>query len=319
MELLLVLTYTAIVIVVFKTFKIPLTKWTVPTAALGGIFLLSSLVGFMNYNHPYAEICRSYFATTPLVPRVKGIVIEVLAKPNQPVDKGAVLFRIDPTPFQNKVKSLTAQLKAVNTHYHRTVVLLKKNVGSQRDVDNALAKRDSLKEELHQAEFDLKSTTIRAPTNGFVTHLILRPGMLATPLPLRPVMIFVHDENLHYVAWFRQNSLLRLHVGDKAEIAFDGIPGKVFQAKVQLVFPAIGEGQLQPTGDMMTISKHSYPGRVPVVLVINDPAFSQYKDKVPGGAYAQAAIYTKHAHHLAVMRKILLRMASWLNFLFPFH
>ena len=33
MDLLLILTYTAICVAVFKIFRIPLNKWTVPTAA----------------------------------------------------------------------------------------------------------------------------------------------------------------------------------------------------------------------------------------------------------------------------------------------
>ena len=44
MDLLLILTYTALCIVIFKVFKIPLTKWTVPTAALGGVILIGTLV-----------------------------------------------------------------------------------------------------------------------------------------------------------------------------------------------------------------------------------------------------------------------------------
>jgi len=36
-DLLLILTYAAICIVIFKVFKIPLNKWTVPTAVLGGL------------------------------------------------------------------------------------------------------------------------------------------------------------------------------------------------------------------------------------------------------------------------------------------
>ena len=38
MELLLILTYSAICVAVFKIFRIPVNKWTLPTAALGGIF-----------------------------------------------------------------------------------------------------------------------------------------------------------------------------------------------------------------------------------------------------------------------------------------
>ena len=55
------------------------------------------------------------------------------------------------------------------------------------------------------------------------------------------------------------------------------------------------------------------------VINISDPDFAQYKDKVPGGAYGQSAIYTEHLHHVAIMRKILLRMSAWMNYLFPFH
>ncbi len=58
MDLLLILTYAAICIVIFKVFKIPLTKWTVPTAALGGVILVGTLVLVMNYNHPYSNMAR---------------------------------------------------------------------------------------------------------------------------------------------------------------------------------------------------------------------------------------------------------------------
>jgi len=44
MELLLILTYTAICVAVFKIFRIPVNKWTLPTAALGGIFVVFDYV-----------------------------------------------------------------------------------------------------------------------------------------------------------------------------------------------------------------------------------------------------------------------------------
>jgi hypothetical protein len=52
MELLLILTYSAICVAVFKIFRIPVNKWTLPTAVLGGIFLLGAILLVMNYNHP---------------------------------------------------------------------------------------------------------------------------------------------------------------------------------------------------------------------------------------------------------------------------
>jgi hypothetical protein len=38
--------------------------------------------------------------------------------------------------------------------------------------------------------------------------------------------------------------------------------------------------------------------------------------QIPLGAAAVVAIYTEHWHHLSVMRKILLRMQSWRNYIY---
>ncbi|CAI1974126.1 Inner membrane protein yiaV precursor [Serratia ficaria] len=42
MDLLIILSYVALTYGIFKLFRIPVNKWTVPTAVLGG-FLLSGL------------------------------------------------------------------------------------------------------------------------------------------------------------------------------------------------------------------------------------------------------------------------------------
>ena len=110
METLLLLTYTAICIFIFKVFKVPLNKWTVPTAALGGAVLIGSLVLVMNYNHPYSYMARELFVTTPIVPAVGGIVISVDVEPNELVEKGTVLFRIDPRPYETVVRQKQALL-----------------------------------------------------------------------------------------------------------------------------------------------------------------------------------------------------------------
>jgi len=319
MDILLILTYTAICVVIFKVFNIPLTKWTVPTAVLGGIVLIGTLIFVMNYNHPYSEISREYFVTTPIVPAVTGTVIEVPVSPMTALKKGDVLFKIDPIPFQNRVSSLTAQIALASDDVERTRTLLKSRNISQRDADAALTRYENLAGQLLTAEFELEMTVVRAPTDGYVAQMALRPGMRAASLPLRPVMIFLHNEGNLFVGWFRQNSLLRLKAGDEAEVAFDGIPGRVFSGEVRSVVLAISAGQVQPTGDLMNPMRSPYPGRIAVIIDITDPAFEEFRDRVPGGAFAQAAIYTEHFHHVAIMRKILLRMSSWMNYLFPFH
>ncbi|MCY1266397.1 Inner membrane protein YiaV [compost metagenome] len=319
MDLLLILTYTAICVAVFKIFKIPLNKWSVPTAALGGVVLIGALIFLMNYNHPYSEVARTYFTSVPIVPEVSGQVIEVPVKANQPLNKGDVLFRIDPTPFENRVKSIQAQLISARADQSRARELAARNVGNRRDVDLTTARVDDLQAQLNIARFDLDNTVVRAPGKGFVTHVALRPGVRAVKLPLRPSMVFIPDEGHYFVAWMRQNSQLRLTPGDEAEVAFDGIPGQVFKGQVKQVISVIGEGQVQPSGNLLSFTGSPPPGRVPVIVEITDPDYARYAALMPGGAYGQAALYSEHFHHVAVMRKILLRMAAWMNYIFPFH
>ncbi len=319
MDLLLILTYTALCIVIFKVFNIPLTKWTVPTAALGGIVLIGTLIFVMNYNHPYSEISREYFVTTPIVPAVSGTVIEVPVAPMTHLTQGDILFKLDPIPFENRVNSLTAQIVLANEDAERARTLLKTSSISQRDAEAAFTRMENLSGQLATAQFELDMTVVRAPTDGYVAEMVLRPGMRAVAMPLRPVMVFIPKESLIFIGWFRQNSLLRLTPGSEAEVAFDGIPGKVFSGKVRGMLPALKEGQIQPSGNLINPMAAPLPGRILVQIIITDPDFEAYRDIVPGGAYAQATIYTEHFHHVAIMRKILLRMSSWMNYLFPFH
>lgn len=319
MDLLLVLTYTAICVAIFKVFKIPLNKWTVPTAVLGGIFLIGGLIVTMNYNHPYSEITRAYFVTTPIVPTVTGKVISVAADGTRKLKKGDELFRVDPRPYQNSVDALKPQLTLALADLSRAEEIMARGVGRQRDVDLARTQVENVAAQLATAEFQLSETIVLAATDGYVTQVTLRPGMMAVSLPLRPVMIFVHREDPFYIAWFRQNSLLRLEAGSEAEIAFDGLPGQVFAATVEFMLPAMAEGQIVASGTLVSPVNNQQAGRIPVVLRITDEDFTQYADRLPGGSFAQAAIYSEHFHHVAIIRKVLLRMSSWVNYLFPFH
>lgn len=107
MDLLLILTYTALCVTVFKVFKIPLNKWTVPTAVLGGVVLIGTLILLMNYNHPFTQLGSQVYSTTPIVSGVRGRVIDVPVTPNRPLKQGEVLFRIDPIPFEAEVTHLS--------------------------------------------------------------------------------------------------------------------------------------------------------------------------------------------------------------------
>ncbi len=91
------------------------------------------------------------------------------------------------------------------------------------------------------------------------------------------------------------------------------MPGRVFKAKVSLVVDAVAAGQLQATGALVDFGARAEGGRALAVIDIVDDT-SGYQ--IPLGAAAQVAIYTEHWHHVSLLRKILLRMRSWENYVF---
>jgi len=336
------------------------------------------LLVIMSYNHPFSTNARIYFAVTPVLPGVKGRVVEVPVQTNAPLKEGDVLFTIDPKPYefiveqkraalaeaQQTVRQLkatldeatagvekaNAQLRLQQENYNRQAELFQKKVIAQATLDVALRNYEGAKQalaeaqaveerarlaytsevggvnptvarisaELRDAEYDLAQTSTRALSDGFVTQVALRPGMYVVPAPLRPVMVFVHtdERDRSLAAAFQQNALQRVKAGDEAEIAFEGVPGRVFKGKVREVLDAIAAGQIQPTGALMDFGARTSGGRAVAVIDIEDD-ISSYQ--IPLGSAAEVAIYTEHWHHVALLRRILLRMRSWQNYIFLEH
>ena len=378
MDLLIILTYVAFAWSVFKIFKIPVNKWTVPTAALGGIILVSGLILLMNYNHPYTGLAQKAVISVPVTPQVSGVVSEVPVHPGNRVKKGDVLFRIDDGRYRAQVYKFRADLA---TEMYRTDTLkaqlaesesgtekaraerdrllknyqrylngskAKVNPFSESDIDNArqnylaqealvsAAKAEeaqiqsqlkvgtggerpqiaSIRSQLAEAEYNLEQTTVRAPEDGYVTQVLVRPGTYAAALPLRPVMVFIPEQKRQIVAQFRQNALLRLNAGDEAEVVFNALPGRVLHGRLREILPVVPGGAYQAQGSVQALTDS--PGMDGVLGVIELDAAADISD-LPDGIYAQVAVYSDHFAHLSVMRKVLLRMTSWMHYLYLDH
>lgn len=179
-------------------------------------------------------------------------------------------------------------------------------------IDGVDANVAQLEAELGRAEFEFEQSIFRAPTDGYATQVFLRPGMIAVSLPLRPVMTFIHTDRKIFAASFDQIALQRVKEGNHAEISFAGVPGRVFQGRVSKVLQFMAEGQLEPSGSLLTPKAPFGSGRVIVALEILDD-LSAYD--LPGGATAEVAVYTDNWTEFAIIRKVLLRMRAWENYL----
>ena len=72
---------------------------------------LTILILLLNIGAPSSADVRVINYSVQIVPRVTGRVIEVPIEPNRPIKKGDVLFRIDPQPFQIKVRAAQANVE----------------------------------------------------------------------------------------------------------------------------------------------------------------------------------------------------------------
>ena len=207
---------------------------------------------------------------------------------------------------------LKAQLAFSRKRLVDSIELVKIAGGAKFDIDLYEKEVKSLEGQLDTAQFNLDSCTVLAPGAGFVTHLMMRPGQMAVPLPIAPVMTFVNADTEVFVAGFSQHPMQNIKVGSEAEVIFPGIPGRVFKAKVDKIIPALAEGELAASRTMFSISSQLPEGLVPVFLTFEEDMSDFY---IPMGSDAIATVYSHRWHHVQILRRILLRVESWRNFM----
>jgi hypothetical protein len=136
---------------------------------------------------------------------------------------------------------------------------------------------------------------------------------MATATRLVPLMMFVSGERPTLVASYHQKVISDLKPGMPAEAVFKQYPGRTFKVKVRRVMTAVREGELDASGQILTATPEHAPGYIPVVFDYDEDVAGL---NLPVGAQASIAIYTDRVHALSIVRKIILRMKSWENFLF---
>lgn len=99
----------------------------------------------------------------------------------------------------------------------------------------------------------------------------------------------------------------------EAELAFKAYPGRIFRATVARVQPIISEGQVIGSGQLQTTTAASAAGHVPVMFEYGEDVEAL---NLPTGGQVSVAVYTHNFHALSLVRKIILRIKSWENYVF---
>lgn len=373
MEILLLGIYSFFVWLIFIKFKwLPWNTATQVIVAIIPIIGIAALILLLNINAPSSSDVRVIKYVVPVMPQVRGRVIEVPAEGNRPLKKGDVLIRIDPTPYELEVRALEAQLAesegsagelreqlnvargntaALRSQIELTRLRVKQyeelsasGAGNRFDlekaqadlanlqgqaasavanearaqaqlaavVDGDLASVATIKANLAKARWELDQTVMYAPSDGSAINVQVRPGAFIVPMPMVPAMTFVEDE-FQVIALFGQNELWRVKPGNEAEIALSTYPGEIIKATVDSIIWAQGQGQIAMSGNLpQTGAAPLPPGRFAVKLTIAEKDRDRF---LAAGAMGQGAIYTEHLAMIHIIRKVILRVGSYTNYL----
>jgi multidrug resistance efflux pump len=215
---------------------------------------------------------------------------------------------------QMNVANRQAQLDAATATERsaQAKVGAKTSKGDQDEIANVKAKILQAEAQLADAQWRLEQTVYRAPADGTVVSLSLRPGAMAVPLPITPAMTFVEDEQW-VMAIFRQNEVRKIKPGQEAEISLRMYPGRIIKCKVDSIMWATAAGQLPIgfTNNMAGVAPIP-PGALAVRLLKDKKDVDLF---MASGAAGAGAVYTDSGVAIHILRKILIRVSAKLDWL----
>jgi len=146
-----------------------------------------------------------------------------------------------------------------------------------------------------------------------VVNLQLRPGGFVGQVAASQVMTLV-EAGGQVVAFYNQNELHQVQPGNEVEFALKTLPGRIIKGKVDSVIWAQGQGTFLPSGNLpSSLAVQNQPaGKFAVKF---DVAEKDRELLLAAGAAGDAAIYTDHLHAVHIIRKVIVRVGSYLNYL----
>jgi multidrug resistance efflux pump len=146
MELILLAMYAGCAWLVFFKFKwLPWNFVTQVVTITIPIVAITLLILVLNIVAPSSSDIRVINYVVPINPQVAGLVTEVPIEPNKPIKKGAVLFKINPVPYQLEVDLNQAKLDQLKI---QLITAQANQRGLNDQLDQAVAERNAVQSKL---------------------------------------------------------------------------------------------------------------------------------------------------------------------------
>ncbi|HSH27476.1 MAG TPA: HlyD family secretion protein, partial [Wenzhouxiangella sp.] len=169
---------------------------------------------------------------------------------------------------------------------------------------------------LERAQYDLASTSVRAPHFGVVTNVTLSEGQFISAGS--PAMTFIDAEAAWVTVDFRENQLSAVDPGDRVHLLFDAVPGRIFEGRVQSIAWGIDPGRSSQGGLVVNQPANRWfepARRIPVRIELADgmdawPRSARVGGKVHALVFAHGAL-----NPIALVGRTLQRLRSWTSYL----
>lgn len=241
---------------------------------------------------PWTRDARVAAEIVQVAPDVSGTVVDLRVVNNQRVQKGDVLFVVDPDRYTLAVQraqaaldsqeAQTAQLEADAERRARLGTNAISVEAKQQAESAAQAARAAVEQAdaaLATAKLDLERTTVRSPVNGYISSLTLRQGAYATAG--KQVMAIVDADSFHVRGYFEETKIPRIRLDDRVEIRLMGVSAPL-EGHVESIDRAIADREISLNSTYQivdvnpTFSWVRLAQRIPVRIAI---------DKVPDGVF----------------------------------
>ncbi|WP_440617658.1 HlyD family secretion protein [Cysteiniphilum sp. 6C5] len=223
----------------------------------------------------------------PVATEVSGKVQDVYVSNNQMVQKGALLFSLDPKPYEIKRQEANLNLQALEVAYlaakERLANYMQKDLLQQNASELQLlktkVKATQIKVQQAQLAVDvaksqLAATKVYAVENGIVSNLFLAKGTLVHAY--QRLFSFIDTSQWWVQANFKETDLADVKKGDKATIRLRMYMGnKVYQGTVADTNWAVGRRAVDSADLLQSVPQENQwlllPQRFPVMIKIDNP------------------------------------------------
>ena len=164
---------------------------------------------------------------------VPGRIVELSAVEGAPVEKGALLARLDDTTYQSRLKAALAEFNKAEANYKRAVKLLKSGDISQAEYDQLKASREVASARVATARKLTEDTRLTAPFSGLIAKRIVEN--FTEVKAKQPVVTLEQVDELEIVVDVPELYVARKKEGGPVQLMarFDAFPGREFPLTVK--------------------------------------------------------------------------------------